>query len=139
MILGTEIFQFAIDPCLIFFNLSTEQLTRTSQCLFLYFWLRQELKESQCSFVCLSVRWSGSSLSGTLILHHSASGLFQVSLRSRSGPSPGPSLRSLPRSHSQVSLSGLPLRSLSQVFLLGLSLRSPSSLREAFQKNKPRL
>ena len=38
---------------------------------FFFFWLRQELKESQCVFVCPF----GSSLSRALNLHHSGSGL----------------------------------------------------------------
>ena len=49
--------------------------------LFSTFWLHQELKESQCP----SVRSLGSNLSRALNLHHSGSGLFQVSLRSLSG------------------------------------------------------
>ena len=46
------------------------------------FWLHQELKESQFVIVHPSVHLSGSSLSRALHLHHSGSGLVQVSLKS---------------------------------------------------------
>ena len=48
------------------------------------FWLRQELKESQCASVHPSVRSSSSSLSRALNLHLSCSGLPQISFRSLS-------------------------------------------------------